>query len=630
MDTIHIITRCTRLNNISNIKESIFSTDKFIIKWHIIFDTSCIKDISSDILSNLFSNDTLFYFFKGEPGDMGHSLINNVIDVIESGYIYIIDDDNKIHEEFYEIIYGSMRFNLDNGLEKRGFIFNQIVNGKDFSGLDVRKASPENTKVQHIDMAQFLLRRDLIGDNRIPSGLYVADGIFIEKIFNENKLDFVFIDKDISYYNFFSVSKKCHSIPRILIVGTNSNIELKSSYICDYESTELNVLCIENDISLDSKLQKFNPDAVITIGNEWENFSKLSQQSYDLRKRWLHFEKFIPEIGEAGYQCSNNYILSQGYDDGNPLISFFTPIYNTGDKLWRTYESLQNQSYVNWEWVMVNDSSDGGKTQNIAEDICKNDYRCKVHDFREKSGGIVGESKYRAAALSNGKYLMELDHDDYLLPDAGRLMIEAFKMYPDAKFVYSDCAEITEDHVSLTYGDSFSFGYGSYREEKWRDIVYQVANTSNINPKTIRHIVGVPNHFRAWDRIFYHSIGGHNRKLTIADDYELIVRTFLKTKMVKIPKLLYLQFYHDNNTQNATRSDIQRRVRSIMNYYNEAIHNRFIELGITDWAYDINPSYPLLTDSRFGKDECYVNYIMNVDNSYEYNERSITSLPILV
>jgi hypothetical protein len=198
-------------------------------------------------------------------------------------------------------------------------------------------------------------------------------------------------------------------------------------------------------------------------------------------------------------------------------------------------------------------------------------------------------------------------------------MVEAFKKYPDAKFVYSDCAEIWENHSSITYGEGFAYGYGSYRDEVYNGITYKAMNTANLNPKTIRHIVGVPNHFRAWDRKFYMSIGGHNRRLTIADDYELIVRTFLKTKMVRIPKMLYLQFYHSNNTQDKTRADIQRRVRSIREFYNDKIHQRFIELGLKDWAYDYNPYDPLSCESRFGREENAVNYIFSDEIKVQQN-----------
>ena len=601
METIHIITRCTRPQNLLTVKESIF-TDKFIIKWYIIFDTSSLENIDFSILSEL--NEYNISFIKGESGDYGHDLINQTIDKIDSGFIYILDDDNIIHPDFYS--------NIET--DKSGVVFNQKIGGKDFTGLDIRQSSPENMFVSKIDSAQFLLRRDLIGETRFKKFDYKADGYFIEEIYKRNPDDFIFIDKVLCYYNFIE-PKKSNSLPRILVLGTSSNINLNSKFYADFEATELNVLTKESDSNFDSVVQEFNPDSIITLGDDYSKFPKLSYHSYDIRKRWLHFNQLDSNSGESAYQCATNVILNPHYEE-TPLISFFTPIYNTGDKLYRTFESVKNQSYSNWEWVMVNDSTDGGKTLKIAEDIASKDCRVKVYDFGKKSGGIVGESKYRAASLCNGKYLMELDHDDFILPDAGYYMVEAFKKHPDAKFVYSDCAEIDENHNSLTYGDGFAFGYGSYKEETYGTRTYKVANTPAINPKTIRHIVGVPNHFRAWDRVFYHSIGGHNRRLTIADDYELIVRTFLKTRMVRVPKLLYLQFYHNANTQNATRKDIQRRVRSISNFYNMQINKRFIELGFQDWAYDSNPNNPLMTPSRFDQPE--VNYIYQESNNIDF------------
>ncbi len=396
-----------------------------------------------------------------------------------------------------------------------------------------------------------------------------------------------------------------NSLPRVVIIGSEDELNLHSSQFAEYEATELNVIQLKNDDHIDDVLAHFNPDAIITIGKESSDFPGLYRQSIDVRRRWIHLEQVVSNLGDIAYQCASQYILTSDYEE-TPLISFFTPMYNTGETLLKTYESVKNQLYTNWEWVLVNDSTDEGFTYEIAEKIAVSDCRVKLYDFKKKSGGIVGEAKYRAAALCKGRYLMELDHDDYVLPEAGYLMVAAFKKYPDCKFVYSDCAEIDVNHNSLGYGDDFALGYGSYKEETYHGVRYQVINAPNINPKTIRHIVGIPNHFRAWDRVFYHSIGGHNRRLTIADDYELVIRTFLKTKMVRIPKLLYLQFHHESNTHHLTRKDIQRRVRTIREYYNEKIHQRFLELGVEDWAYSY--ADPVMCPSRFGAEENAVNY----------------------
>jgi glycosyltransferase involved in cell wall biosynthesis len=596
MIKLNIVTRCTRPQFLQKVKESIFKTVLFDIKWWVVFDTRVIKDIDADFLTSLQLVGGQPIFLKGEEGDMAHSLLSKVIDQINDGFVYFLDDDNIMHENFYDVLYKSIKENP----EKRGFIFSQKVGGVDFTGLDIREAKPENTKVQGIDMAQFLLRRDLIGDIRFVPGDYKADGYFIEKIYNLNKDDFHFISDVLCYYNF--LKKPINFTPKVLYIGADEP-KLKSWKAADYESDELRVFYRKNDSDLQSTLKDINPDSIVTCSDDWSKFSNLSSQPVDIRSRWIHIKEAVEATGENAYQCAMSYILNT--DNKKELVSYFTPIYNTGTKLKQAYSSLQNQTNYNWEWVLVNDSTDGGLTLKIAEELARNDNRVKLYDFREKSGGIVGEYKYRAAMMCSGEILAEFDHDDYLLPTCTETLLKASKKYPECGFFYTDCVEIDNGWNSLTYGDGFAFGYGSYRDEVVFGKPMQVAKSFNINPKTIRHIVGVPNHVRAWRRSAYFNAGCHNRRLSIADDYELVIRTFLTTKMLKIPRLEYLQFIHNDggNTHNISRADIQRRVRTIAHHYSLKIKSRFEELGLKDWAYETNPDNPTWCDSKFDEFE---------------------------
>jgi glycosyltransferase involved in cell wall biosynthesis len=626
MNILNIITRCTRTTNITQVFDSIQkNNENFSIKWFVLFDLTNMSDIPSEVL--IFLKDKAeIRFYESEPNDFGHDMINKTIDEIHSGLIYILDDDNIIHPNFFNLLNDW----FSNHPEKDGLIFSQKIGGIDFTGLDVREAREENVQVSKIDMAQFCLKRELVSNYRFPKGYYVGDGMFIEKLFNENKDRFLIVEDIGCYYNFFKQTNVVdYFLPRVLVIGDNTLSDLKSQKYANYEDDRLKVMHIENDAEISKVLSEFKPDGIISVGDRWDDFKELSNYSMDFRRKWLHVKSIEePMLGEAIFNAINQAMFDKDYDN-NPLMSVFTPSYNTGRTLYRAYESLKSQTYTNWEWIIVDDSNDQGKTLNICKEISKSDPRVKVYDIRPKSSGIVGESKYRAASLCRGKILVELDHDDALLPEALQLTLQAFMKYPDAKFVYSDCAEIDEEHNSLTYGDNFAFGYGSYRDEYFNGRVYKAVNTQNINPKTIRHIVGVPNHLRAWDRYFYHSIGGHNRNLSIADDYELLVRTFLKTKFVRIPKMLYLQFFHNSNTQNTSRADIQRRVRVIASYYNERIKNRFEELGVNDWAYEGNPQWPINTESRFGEMEGSVNYIFNNEEKIDYDTNNLRSFSIL-
>ena len=417
-----------------------------------------------------------------------------------------------------------------------------------------------------------------------------------------------FVKKNTSMVDKAKTPKKA-KIPKILYIGPKK-ANLKTVPYYTSEETSLDVNHIVNDTNIEEVVAEYRPDAIVSVGESDRDFSNLYSQTYDIRKRWICLPKPDQETGQSAYNCAMNQILSL---DNSKLISYFTPSYNTGVKIYDTYQSLVQQTYKDWEWVIVDDSTDGGKTLAIAKNIASVDPRVRVYSFDEKSNGIIGESKYRAAMLCRGYLLAELDHDDLLTDNCTLDLYKASQAYPRAGFFYTDSVEVNQYNQSLTYPEGFACGYGKYYKEFYKGYEWNVCATPNINPKTIRHIVGVPNHVRAWRREVYMYIGGHNRDLAVADDYELIVRTFLNTKFCKIPKLGYIQYLRfdgeGQNTHDVARADIQRRVRTIADHYNEAINRRFKELGVTDWIYESGIYDFFEIPSRFGEDEKHVNYI---------------------
>ena len=194
--------------------------------------------------------------------------------------------------------------------------------------------------------------------------------------------------------------------------------------------------------------------------------------------------------------------------------------------------------------------------------------------------------KYNACALSRGELLVELDHDDALTPDALARVAAAARQFPEAGFFYTDFAEVDTRLNPLRYPDGWGFGLGAYRQEMYRGRELLVAMTPGISPKTIRHLVAAPNHIRAWRRDLYFRIGGHNREIHVADDFELMIRTFLETRMVHIPRLGYVQYQDGGNAQRVRNKDIQRHVRFLRWKYDRRIHDRFLALGVDDYIWN--------------------------------------------
>ena len=87
----------------------------------------------------------------------------------------------------------------------------------------------------------------------------------------------------------------------------------------------------------------------------------------------------------------------------------------------------------------------------------------------------------------------------------------------------------------------------------------------------------------AWRADFYRRIGGHDWRLPVADDYELVLRTFLNGLTARIPRPLYVQ-HHDPEGANASRrrnAEIKRHVEELADRRREVLDQRCIWLGVT-------------------------------------------------
>ncbi len=380
------------------------------------------------------------------------------------------------------------------------------------------------------------------------------------------------------------VGPRTAKLPVVCIFG-HRNMALVTPTADDYEEKQLDCRCYASDADLERVLVRDRPDVIITSGNR-ASFSNLAHAPSEIRKRWLHYDT-LPEstrLGLQAYTCYLSNLFPSPGPDETPLVTVFTPTYRTGGRIRRPLQSLKEQTYTNWEWIIVDDSDDGGQTFDMLTRLAKTDHRIQVFKPWEHSG-IIGRLKNWACSLGGGQFLVELDHDDELTDYALEVVVQGFQQFPAAGFLYTDCAEVYEDGTDLTYRDGWAFGYGSYADVEYRGRLYKSGTGGNINAKTIRHIISAPNHLRAWRKAFYDSIGGHNKGLHVADDYELLVRTFLRTRMVRVPKLGYIQ-YRSGTTQHVRNGDIHRHVRAVREYYDELIHERLLALGCEDFSWD--------------------------------------------
>jgi len=376
-----------------------------------------------------------------------------------------------------------------------------------------------------------------------------------------------------------------NGLPVVCIFGADDIRLWSDTDAPDVETRELDCRCFYDDHDLEGILIAHRPHVIVTFG-ETPKFQRLWAAPFEVRRRWLNFPDAtdLDQVGRAVWNCYLSVCLDQR--DEEPLVSVFTPTYRTGLRFLRPLLSLRSQTHRNWEWIVWDDSDDDGETAALIRALARNDHRIELIRPARHSG-VIGEVKAKACAMSRGTMLVELDHDDELTPEALEWLVAAARQHPEAGFFYSDFAEVDSNLNPLRYPDGWGFGLGSYRKERLNGRELDVVNAPEISPKTIRHIVAAPNHFRAWRRDTYFAIGGHNREIHIADDYEIMVRSFLGTRMVHIPRLGYIQYMDGGvNTQRLRNKDIQRHVRYLQCRYDRAIHKRFLELGVDDYVWN--------------------------------------------
>jgi glycosyltransferase involved in cell wall biosynthesis len=95
------------------------------------------------------------------------------------------------------------------------------------------------------------------------------------------------------------------------------------------------------------------------------------------------------------------------------LISIITATFNSENELLHTYNSIRNQTFVNWEWLITDDCS-SDNTRELLESIATSDNKVTVLKNTENSGAAV--SRNLSISLARGDFIAFIDSDDLWLP----------------------------------------------------------------------------------------------------------------------------------------------------------------------------------------------------------------------
>lgn len=330
---------------------------------------------------------------------------------------------------------------------------------------------------------------------------------------------------------------------------------------------------ITNDIRELNKLFDFTYYVLVSYGTNPEKYYPLIEPHIVSRinNRWIHVESLNEKsLDEFNYNVNFCYIHHTllPREQIRPTFSIFTTSYNSYHKIQRAYQSLQTQTCQDWEWVIMDDSPDDTHFTFLRNNVSSlQNHKIRVYR-RDQNSGNIGNVKNEAISLCRGKYVLEFDHDDEILPHCLEQAKRAFESDAEVGFVYMDCCNIYENGANFRYGDFIAYGYGGYYCQKMRTTPTQQSQwvfvyvTPNINNITSYALIALPNHPRIWRRSVLMELGNYNELLPICDDLEILMKTFAdkNIKVVKVHTLAYVQYMNagNNNFSLIRNSEINR------------------------------------------------------------------------
>lgn len=129
----------------------------------------------------------------------------------------------------------------------------------------------------------------------------------------------------------------------------------------------------------------------------------------------------------------------------NELVSIITPVYNNSEFIKQTIESVQKQTYKNWEMIIVDDCSTD-RTPELIKKISQKDNRIKYIKLENNSGAAIARNK--ALSESRGRFIAYLDADDLWKKNKIQNQID-FMLAHDYAFVCSNYEKIDVNNKIL-------------------------------------------------------------------------------------------------------------------------------------------------------------------------------------
>lgn len=232
----------------------------------------------------------------------------------------------------------------------------------------------------------------------------------------------------------------------------------------------------------------------------------------------------------------------------NPDISVIMSVYNGETYLTEAIESVINQTFKNWELIVINDCSTDS-TDKILSDFSLKDERIKVHT--NEVNLKLPSSLNKAISMCNGKYIARMDADDICLPDRFEKQFKFMEQNHDVAL--SSCRFLTVKNGVYSSG-----GAGGRCDFEALKAMLLMSNPI-LHPGVIAR-AEVLKDFK------------YDISLTCTEDLELWTRMVTENQKIQIlPECLLIYRLHDKQITSTTLERQHTEVLKIQNKYYSAL-----------------------------------------------------------
>jgi glycosyltransferase involved in cell wall biosynthesis len=214
-----------------------------------------------------------------------------------------------------------------------------------------------------------------------------------------------------------------------------------------------------------------------------------------------------------------------------PLVSVIVPVYNADTTLPDTIDSIQRQTFQNFELIVIDDGSTDGTLDWVRS---VRDPRLQVFSY---ANGGTSVARNRGIERSQGEFISFIDSDDLWMPDKLALQLQALHQQPGAALAYSWTAFVDEQGEFLFAKDA-SYCEGDVYAELLRHNF--MASGSNV---LVRKSCAL-------------AVGGFDTGVPPAEDWQFYLRVAARWRFAVVPRYQILYRISERAmSANAQRSE---------------------------------------------------------------------------